>query len=91
MLHSFAGEDFFGGGETGWWKATCPLICTHFNPTIFLNFQKQVVVSHRVNESIYLAYGISSDTSWKRATQVVTVRHKGKRIAVSEWKETAHG
>jgi len=57
------------------------LTCTHFDPTIFLNFQKKVVVSHRANEPIYLAHGTSSDTSWKRATRVVTVRYRGKRIA----------
>ena len=68
-----------------------PLTCTHFDPTIFLNFQKKVVVSHRANEPIYLAHSTSSDTSWKRATRAVTARHKGKRIAVSERKETTHG
>lgn len=67
------------------------LTCTHFDPTIFLNFQKKVVVSHRANEPIYLAHGTSSDTSWKRATWVVTVRHRGKRFAASERKETTHG
>ena len=36
-----------------------PLTCTHFDPTIFLNFRKNVVVSHRVNESIYLVHGTS--------------------------------
>jgi len=36
-----------------------PLTCTHFDPTIFLNFQKKVVVSHRVNEPIYLVHGTS--------------------------------
>jgi len=35
------------------------LTCTHFDPTIFLNFQKKVVVSHRVNEPIYLVHGTS--------------------------------
>ena len=35
------------------------LTCTHFNPTIFLNFRKNVVVSHRVNEPIYLVHGTS--------------------------------
>ena len=35
------------------------LTCTHFDPTIFLNFQKKVVVSHRSNEPIYLAHGTS--------------------------------
>lgn len=42
------------------------LTSTHFDPTIFLNFQKKVVVSHRANEPIYLAHGTSSDTSWKK-------------------------
>ena len=36
-----------------------PLTCTHFDPTIFLNFQKKVVVSHRANEPIYLVHGTS--------------------------------
>ena len=44
---------------TGWHKATQSLTCTHFDPTIFLNFQKKVVVSHRANEPIYLAHGTS--------------------------------
>lgn len=35
------------------------LTCTHFDPTIFLNFRKNVVVSHRVNEPIYLVHGTS--------------------------------
>lgn len=35
------------------------LTSTHFDPAIFLDFPKRVVVSHRVNEPIYLAYGTS--------------------------------
>ena len=35
------------------------LTYTHFDPTIFLNFRKNVVVSHRVNEPIYLVHGTS--------------------------------
>ncbi len=35
------------------------LTCIYFHPTIFLNFQKKVLVSHRENELIYLAHGRS--------------------------------
>ena len=43
----------------GWHQATRLLTSTHFDPTIFLDFRKIVVVSHRANESIYLAHGTS--------------------------------
>ena len=54
-MPGFAGRCFL----SGWRKATQPLTCTHFDPTIFLNFQKKVVVSHRPNEPIYLSHGTS--------------------------------
>ena len=49
----------------GWHQATRLLTSTHFDPTIFLDFRKIVVVSHRANESIYLAHGTSPSPAGK--------------------------
>ena len=52
----------------GWRKATQPLTSTHFDPTIFLDFRKNVVVLHRANEPIYLVYGISFRARLKKGS-----------------------
>ncbi|WP_321016947.1 hypothetical protein, partial [Hungatella effluvii] len=40
-------------------KATQLLTSTHFDPAIYLDFRKMTVVSHRVNELIYMVHGTS--------------------------------
>jgi len=68
----------------GWRQAIRPLTSALFDPAIFLDFRKMVVVSHRANEPIYLLMVHLSEVGQKRATRAVMARHRGKKNHKSE-------